>query len=258
MHEAQQPVVTALVGNLFFAVPIADAVRAAGAQPEVLENVGDLWPAIERWPALVLLDLAVPGDWQSIIRRAKALPQTRSIPVVAFGSHVDTATLRAAREAGCDHAWARSYFVNALPQLLQETLCPPARWPAGWDEPPPPQLCTGVAQFNQGEYWECHETLEGLWMAETRPVRDLYQGVLQIGVAFHHLHGHNYAGALKMLRRGLPRLRGLPEVTQGVRVAELARAAREVHNRLAALGPDRLDQFDLLNLPQIEMLAVCV
>ncbi len=77
-----------------------------------------------------------------------------------------------------------------------------------------------------GEYWACHETLEALWIAERRPVRDLYQGVLQVGVAFHHLKTGNYPGAVKMLRRGLPRLRDLPEICQGLGVAELYRAAR--------------------------------
>ena len=52
---------------------------------------------------------------------------------------------------------------------------------------PPPQLLEGVEQFNRGEYFEQHETLELLWRAETRSVRRLYQGILQVGVAFYHL-----------------------------------------------------------------------
>ena len=33
--------------------------------------------------------------------------------------------------------------------------------------------------------FEQHETLELLWRAERRDIRYLYQGILQIGVAFH-------------------------------------------------------------------------
>ncbi len=113
----------------------------------------------------------------------------------------------------------------------------------GWDEPPPADLLHGIEQFNAGEYWECHETLEGLWAAETREVRDLYQGILQVGVAFHHLEHGNFPGAIKLFRRGLPRLRGLPEVCQGVRVAELAQAARQVHDRALELGPEGLAEL---------------
>ena len=59
------------------------------------------------------------------------------------------------------------------------------------DEPPPAQLLEGIAQFNRGELFEQHETLELLWRAERRDVRHLYQGILQIGVAFHHLRRLN-------------------------------------------------------------------
>lgn len=234
--------VAALVADLFFATRIEGAIRAAGAQARIVDNAAALWDAIERWPELVLIDLATPG-WEEPVRRAKSLPHTRAIPVVAFGSHVDTDALRQARQAGCDHAWARSRFVEELPRLLKDTLQPPTRFVPGWDEPPPPALLRGIEQFNAGEYWECHETLEGLWVGEKREVRDLYQGILQVGVAFHHLQNNNFAGAIKMFRRGLPRLRGLPEACQGVRVAELSAAARMVHDAALDLGPERLPEL---------------
>jgi hypothetical protein len=234
--------VAALAADLIFATRIASAIQAAGAQSRIVEDAAALWDAIERWPELVLIDLATPG-WEEPVRRSKSLPHTRSIPIVAFGSHVDAGALRAARQAGCDHAWARSRFVEELPRLLKDTLHPPTRFVPGWDEPPPPALLHGIEQFNAGEYWECHETLEGLWVAEKREVRDLYQGILQVGVALHHLQGDNFAGAIKMFRRGLPRLRGLPEVCQGAHVAELAAAARQVHDAALDLGPTRLAEL---------------
>lgn len=76
-------------------------------------------------------------------------------------------------------------------------------------EPPPSLLLEGIAQFSRGEYFEPHETLERLWRAETRPVRHrLYQGILQIGVAFHGrcfstlaTHPEKSAGALVVRKR---------------------------------------------------------
>ena len=38
-------------------------------------------------------------------------------------------------------------------------------------EPAPPLLRRGIEQFNAGEFFDQHETLEDLWRAETRPVR---------------------------------------------------------------------------------------
>ena len=170
---------------------------------------------------------------------------------MAFGSRIVEQTLQTTRRAGCDHVWTRPHMMEELPELVQRALHPPNRWVAGWDEPTPPLLLRSIEQFNAGEYWECHETLETLWRAEERPVRDLYQGILQVGVAFHHLKGGNYAGAVKMFRRGLPRLRDLPEACQGVHVAALARAARGVHDAAVLLGPDRLGELDLSSLPKI-------
>jgi uncharacterized protein len=256
MPDAPLPVVVTLEADLFFSVRIEAAVRAAGARPVVVESAAALWDATEAWPGLVLIDLAAAPGWDNVVRRAKSLPEFRAIPIVAFGSHVDADLLKAARSAGCDHAWARSRFTTELPQLIQRTLHPPTRWVAGWDEPPPPALRTGIAQFNAGEYWECHETLEMLWRAEARPVRDLYQGILQIGVAFHHLRHDNLTGALKMLRRGLPRLRDLPEVCQGVCVAELVRTAHMIHDRLAGAGD--ITQLAGQDLPTITIMASVV
>ena len=80
------------------------------------------------------------------------------------------------------------------------------------DEPPPPELLEGIAQFNRGEFFEQHETLELLWRAERRDIRYLYQGILQIGVAFHHLRRLNHHGTVYMLTRG-------PQLPQAVRAA---------------------------------------
>ena len=44
--------------------------------------------------------------------------------VVAYGSHVDTASLQAARTAGCDPVLPRSKFVKELELGLKEWLTP--------------------------------------------------------------------------------------------------------------------------------------
>ncbi len=121
------------------------------------------------------------------------------------------------------------------------------------DEAPPAMLLKGIEEFNEGRYWECHETLEALWQAEPRRVRNLYQGILQVGVGFHHLQKGNYSGALKVLGRGLARLQGFPETCQGVRVAELMRAARRVHEEIRRLGQERMAEFDVSGLPRIRV-----
>ena len=96
------------------------------------------------------------------------------------------------------------------------------------DESPPSRLLEGIAQFNRGEYFEQHETLEPLWRAERRKVRHLYQGILQIGVAFHHLRRRNYHGTVYMLTRGTRYLAPFSPRCQGVDVEKLLADATAV------------------------------
>jgi DNA-binding NarL/FixJ family response regulator len=87
----------------------ADAVLAlAGQQP----------------PTCVIADLSNPGlRIVDLIAGLAALPSRPRI--VAYGSHVDTATLRAAHEAGCDIVLPRSKFVEELPTALPAWLAAP-------------------------------------------------------------------------------------------------------------------------------------
>jgi len=108
---------------------------------------------------------------------------------------------------------------------------------------PPPELLTGIRQFNAGEFWECHETLEEIWRREAGPVRELYRGILQVGVGFLHLRRANYRGSLSLLGRGLRRLEPLPAVCQGVDVADLRARTRWCLEKLLELGPERVRDF---------------
>jgi hypothetical protein len=44
-------------------------------------------------------------------------------------------------------------------------------------EPPLRELLHAVEQFNAREYFECHETLEAIWIAEPGPIRTLYKSI---------------------------------------------------------------------------------
>jgi hypothetical protein len=58
-------------------------------------------------------------------------------------------------------------------------------------DPPPARLRQGIEEFNRGQFFEQHETLELEWIEEADPVRYLYQGILQVGVGFEHLRRGN-------------------------------------------------------------------
>ena len=120
-------------------------------------------------------------------------------------------------------------------------------------ESPPPLLLAGIAQFNSGEYFEQHETLELLWRAERRDVRRLYQGILQIGVAFHHLRRRNHHGTVYMLTRGARYLAPFAPRCQGVDVEALLGDAAAALAEIERLGPDRLADFDWQLAPKVRL-----
>ena len=79
----------------------------------------------------------------------------------------------------------------------------------------------GIAEFNQREYYACHDTLEALWMESLDPDKKFYQGVLQIAVACHHLQNHNWKGATILLGEGMGRLRYYQPIYGGIDVNQL-------------------------------------
>ena len=54
---------------------------------------------------------------------AAVVPTLRAagVRVIAFGSHVDVARLKAARAAGCDEVLPRSAFFEGLEERLRQT-----------------------------------------------------------------------------------------------------------------------------------------
>jgi CheY-like chemotaxis protein len=119
-----------LSDDLMFTSRISATARQLGLEIRTASTQAGLERLAERQaPRCVILDLSNPGlDVAALLRRLReACPQPPF--VVGYGSHVDAATLRAAREAGCDLVLPRSKFVEELPRALPEWFA--ARQPAG-------------------------------------------------------------------------------------------------------------------------------
>ena len=121
-------------------------------------------------------------------------------------------------------------------------------------ETAPRGLRVGVHMFNAGEYFEQHEVLEDLWRAEPGPIRELYQGILQIGVGCYHLERGNYHGATTLLDRGLARLQTVAPDAMGVDVAGLLLQARWLRRELGERGPERMGEIDRGRFPKVAWL----
>lgn len=91
----------------------------------------------------------------------------------------------------------------------------------------------GVAEFNAGLYFECHDTLEEMWSGVRGPARDFFQGLIQVAVAFYHLGGGNLAGAHSMLGRALKRFERYPDRYFGFDLAAHRRELEDWRERAA-------------------------
>ena len=118
-------------------------------------------------------------------------------------------------------------------------------------EDAPVEVRKGIAMYNRGEYYACHEVLEDAWRAEPDEVRFLYQGILQIGVAFHHLGNQNWRGAVGLLERGIENVSRFTPRCQGVDTDRLVRESRRCLIRLQEIGPEQQDLFDWQQVPVV-------
>ena len=107
----------------------------------------------------------------------------------------------------------------------------------------PPDWLQGIAEFNAGEYYACHDTLEALWMDSIDPDKKFYQGVLQIAVACYHLHNRNWRGAVTLLGEGMGRLPYYQPVYAGIDVAGLIRDSSNLLKILQSIGVDGIGDF---------------
>ena len=94
---------------------IAGHVKAAGFEVITCRDSTALLAAIDRKPALGLVDLHNPG---LAVETVVPALRTAGVRVVGFGSHVDVGRLKAARAAGCDEVLPRSAFFEGLSERL--------------------------------------------------------------------------------------------------------------------------------------------
>jgi uncharacterized protein len=118
-------------------------------------------------------------------------------------------------------------------------------------EPLPVGVRIGIDLFNAGEYYEAHEEIEHEWHAERRPIRLLYQGILQIGVGLHHARSGNHRGAVLLLTDGIAKTSAFLPACQDVQTAALVLGAQQCLDQVIALGPERLAEFDWSRVPVI-------
>jgi uncharacterized protein len=90
-----------------------------------------------------------------------------------------------------------------------------------------PRFLKGIEEFNQQLFFECHETLEEIWLEEHGDERKFYQGLIQVAAGYFKLQQGVPAGALKLWRTGVEKLEGYGPIFFGINVDSLVNSVKE-------------------------------
>lgn len=246
--------IVGFVQNLFYIPAIENAAARVGYEVIWIENAHTFQPhrrlldlLSRKQPALLILDLTSPEiPWKEWLAWLTVIPETRQIPVICFGPHVDVQAFNLARSIGAAAVFARSRFLKDLPGILSKyaRAAPIEHHSEICKQPISEQAQAGIALFNERKYFEAHEELEAAWMADSGKARELYRGILQVGVAYLQIERGNYRGALKMLFRARQWLHPFPNICRGIDVERVRQDADRVYTELVRIGESQILDLD--------------
>ncbi|MFQ5837797.1 MAG: DUF309 domain-containing protein [Thermoplasmata archaeon] len=81
-------------------------------------------------------------------------------------------------------------------------------------------LVEGVNLYNGGNFFECHEVLEQVWLEVKEDDKMFLQGIIKIAAAFHHFRKGTFRGMLDLLIAGKGTLEGFEPCYRGVELEE--------------------------------------
>jgi hypothetical protein len=129
---------------------------------------------------------------------------------------------------------------------LPHPVPPPALDPANWQASEPYRYACDL--FNQGYYWEAHESWESLWHAAGRrgPVAAWLKGLIKLAAAAVKLREGNAAGAQRHARRALElkaelrsQLKPDTQLFAGLKFGNIEEIAQEILTEAATITSAR-------------------
>ncbi len=112
-----------------------------------------------------------------------------------------------------------------------------------------------VDEFNEGFYFESHETLEDLWMVTPWPERQFFQGIIQLAAALVHFARREYPGVIKLLDAAAEKLRAFAPEQFGVQTLSILEDIEQMRAEFASLGPERFLEWRESSAPTIRYRA---
>jgi hypothetical protein len=96
----------------------------------------------------------------------------------------------------------------------------------------PLALDQAIEQFNNGDFWDSHETLEAVWLETRYPLRLFYHALIKAAAGYHHASNHNRHGTTEKLKDAVRGLAVFPTEDMGI---DSGRLRDEVSSWLAPI-----------------------
>jgi len=108
-----------------------------------------------------------------------------------------------------------------------------------------------IEKFNAGEYYECHDLLEEIWMEDKSD--KFLQGLLQLAVGLYHLEYGNVKGARKMLASARKYLSRYGPLHGGLDVEQIIRCIQSCEAILPETDAISLAEAKALPVPTFHL-----
>jgi hypothetical protein len=121
----------------------------------------------------------------------------------------------------------------------------------------------GIELFNDGEWFEAHESWEDIWHMATGPRKLFYQGLIQCAVTIEHMRRGNPRGVVTVYESAMTKFRGLDNPYMGIDWMGLTQAIGAMVAKVRTLPPAMFEPrvgrglavpVDLASAPKITLL----
>ena len=117
----------------------------------------------------------------------------------------------------------------------------------------PHEYLEGIRLYNAGDYFECHEMIEDIWMTSEGDDRLHYQALIQAAVAVHHFKNGNWSGAMGLYQKACEKWAQLPSEYKGIDLKGLKEKFDVFFKKVQEAGAHGMRNVDIGLVPKIPL-----
>lgn len=112
----------------------------------------------------------------------------------------------------------------------------------------------GFSLFNSGEYFECHEAFEEVWLEKKGEEKLYYKGLIQIAVALYKVSVYpNFKGATSLLDTGIGYLKSVTPEKVEINIEKLIVESELLNVKLKELGSEKFSDVCEELIPKLTL-----